>query len=436
MKRSLFLSGFFAKRLSAVREKNFSSLIVRVGVVATAISVAIMIVASSLISGFQRTISEKIFGFWGHIHIIHNSEVNSYESKPISSKQSFYPQTASIGPINYSGPKVLLGFEFPQWQTTRTTKGKIRNIQAFAFKAGIMKTKSEIEGIVLKGIDEYFNWSFIKDFIVKGSPIRNIGKGSRDILISEQTAERLKLSVGKSLIIYFVSDGDQLKKKFTVSGIYKTGLEEYDQKFAIIDLAVIQNLMGWSKDQVGGFEVFLENVADLDVYNAHIYDNMVPDSLYTESIRQKLPNIFEWLELQNTNEHLIIGLMMVVAIINLSTSLLILIVDRTNMIGILKALGATNFTIQKVFIQFAGYILLRGLFFGNLFGFLIAGSQKYFKFIKLSEKDYYLGFAPIHFDFGKILMINVFTFVFVIIIMLVPSLMVRTISPLKAIIMK
>lgn len=436
MKRSILLSGFLAKRLSAVKEKNFSSLIVRVGVVATAISVAIMIIASSLISGFQKTISEKIFGFWGHIHIIHNSEVNSYESKPISAQQSFYPLKTEIGPIQYAGTADILGVNLPWWHTLRSTEGKVRNIQAFAFKAGIMKTKNEIEGIVLKGIDKNFNWSFIKDFIIKGKPIRVGISDEREIMISEQTAERLKIDVGKSLIVYFVSQGEQLKKRFKVAGIYRTGLEEYDRKFALIDIGVIQDLMGWAPDQVGGFEVFLDNVKDLDIYNAYIYNNMLPDSLYTESIREKLPNIFEWLELQNTNERLIIGLMMMVAIINLSTALLILIVDRTNMIGILKALGAGNFTIQKVFIQFAAYILFRGLILGNIFGFLLAWCQKYFRFIKLSEKDYYLGYAPIHFDFGKILMINAFTFLFVIIILLIPSLMVRSISPIKAITMK
>ena len=436
MKRTTFLSGFLAGRLSAVRERNFSSLIVRVGVVATAISIAVMIIATCLISGFQKSISEKIFGFWGHIHIIHNSELNSYESKPISVRQNFYPELKDKGPINYTGPQEVLGFAFPNWQTQHTTKGKIRNIQAFAFKAGIMKTKSEIEGIVLKGVDEHFNWTFIKDFIIRGKPVANIGKGSRDILISEQTADRLKTDVGKSLILYFVNNGEQIKKKFTVSGIYKTGLEEYDRKFAIIDIAIIRELMGWAPDEVGGFEVFLDDVADLDAYNTYLYDQVVPDSLYTESIRMKLPNIFEWLELQNTNEQLIIGLMMIVAIINLSTALLILIVDRTNMVGMLKALGASNFLVQKVFIRFAGHILVRGLFFGNLFGLLIAGAQKYFKLIKLSEKDYYLSYAPIYFDWSKIMMINVFAFLVVILIMLIPSLMVRSISPLKAIIMK
>lgn len=436
MNRVFLLSRFIASRLSSVGQKNFTSLIVRIGVVATSISIAVMIVASSLISGFQKNISEKIFGFWGHIHIVHNSEVNSYESKPISIKQNFYPEIKDKGPISYKGPMKILGIEFPNWQTDNTTEGKIRNIQAFAFKAGIMKTKDEIEGIVLKGIDNHFDWHFIKDFIVKGTPIQNIGTGSRDILISEQTAQRLKTDVGKSIIVYFVNQGEQVKRKFTVCGIYRTGLEEYDRKFALIDITVIQDLLGWTKEQVGGFEVFIDNVKDLDVYNTYIYNQMLPDTLYAESIRQKLPNIFEWLQLQNTNEQLIIGLMMIVAIINLSTSLLILIVDRTNMIGILKALGARNFSIQKIFIHFSAYILLRGLFFGNLVGFSIALLQKYFKFIKLSEKDYYLGYAPIHFDMSKIVMINVFTFVTVLVVMLIPSLMVRSISPVKAIVMK
>lgn len=434
MNKNLRFSAIFARRLTSYKEKNFSSLIIRIGIIATALSVAVMIMASCLISGFQNTISEKIFGFWGHIHILHNSLINSYESEPISIKQKFYPSLDNSGPVSYMGPIEFAGIRLSEKQIRKSSYGNIHHIQAYAFKSAIMQAAGELEGIVLKGVDKHFDWVFMQKFILRGRPIlMNDSFASRDIIISEQTAARLQIDTGKVLIINIVNNGEQLKRRFHVCGIYRTGLEEYDKKFALTDIRVIQDILGWTPEQVSGFEVFLDDVRDVDVYTSYIYENVISDTLYTESIRQKLPNIFEWLELQSTNETLIFSLMILVAIINLSTALLILIVERTNMIGILKSLGANNWSIQLIFLRFSANILLKGLFWGNVIGIGLALLQRQFKLIKLSEKDYYLSYAPIHFDLFKLAMINGVTLLIVVMLLIVPSFLVKTITPVKAV---
>ena len=434
MNKNFRFSGFFVRRLSSYKEKNFSALIIRIGIIATAMSVAVMILASCLISGFQNTISDKIFGFWGHIHILHNSLINSYESEPLTINQKFYPGIKNQAPIKFTGPLVIAGLEFDNYLVDRETHGTIRQIQPYAFKSAIMKAGGELEGIVLKGINKDFDWVFMQKFIIRGHQIfMNDTIPSRDIIISEQTANRLQIDTGKTIVINIVNEGEQLKRRFTVCGIYRTGLEEYDQKFAITDMRVIQEILGWRPDQVSGFEVFLDDVRDLDVYSAYLYEEVISDTLYTESIRQKLPNIFEWLELQSTNETLIFGLMILVAIINLSTALLILIVERTNMVGILKSLGANNWSVQLIFLRFSAQILLKGLFWGNIIGIGLALLQKEFRLIKLSEKDYYLSYAPIDFDPVKMLLINLITFLIVVILLIIPSFLVKTITPVKAV---
>ena len=256
---------------------------------------------------------------------------------------------------------------------------------------------------------------------------------SSDILISQQTASRLRIDTGDSFIVHFIQKGDQLKRRFTVSGIYKTGLEEYDKVFALVDIRQVQRLLGWEADEVGGFEVFLDDLADLPVLTEYLYYEKLPNNLYAETIREKLPEIFEWLELQNINEVVILSLMIVVAIINMITALLILILERTNMVGTLKALGGTNWAIRKVFLYYAAYIVLVGLFWGNLMGIGLCLMQEQFGLIRLSEENYYLTVAPIQLQWWSILIINVGTLIITLVFLILPSYLVSSISPVKAI---
>ncbi len=392
-----------------------------------------MIIATSLIRGFKNEISTKIFGFWGHIHIMDTGVNNTMEAYPVDVDQVFYPYLDTISKVTYLDNPSFLGYTFYDRMVEKQTKGGVKHIQVFATLPGVIRSEAEIEGIILKGIGRDYNWDNLKEYLKEGRQIFLTDSISREILISRQTADRLKLKVNDKLIVHFIKNNDQIQKRFTVVGIYKTGLEEYDQKFAIVDIRILQELLDWDENQVGGFEVFIDNIDDLDAINEHIYIEEIPNNLYSQTIRDKSPSIFEWLELQDINEIVILALMILVSIINMVTALMILILERTNMIGTLKALGYTNWGIRKIFLYYAAYIICIGLFWGNLIGLSICFIQDYFEVIKLSEADYYISVAPIEFSWWSILALNFGTLIITLIFLTIPSYLVTRISPVKAI---
>lgn len=427
---------FLARRVAASGQQSFSRLILRIAVAAVALSVAVMICSNALISGFKSEISNKIFGFWGHIHIT-DTDINRslLEAYPISKYQPFYPALDTIRRVAYLQEEAWFGYRVERLKETR---GGIRHIQAFAIKPGIIeagkKKDKEIEGIILKGIGEDFDWAFMQQYIKRGGAITLPDTAlSDEILISDQTAARLQVDTGDAFIMHFVEKGEQLRRRFRVSGIYRTGLEEYDRKFALVDIRQIQRLLGWDESQVSGFEVFIDDIDDLEPIAEYIYFEKLPADLYAETIREKLPEIFDWLDLQDINEVVILSLMIIVAIINMVTALMILILERTNMIGILKALGAANWGIRKIFLYYAAYIIALGLFWGNLIGIGLCLLQDRFEFITLSEENYYLTTAPIDLNFWPILMVNLGTLVITLFFLVIPSYLVASISPVKAI---
>ncbi|MCB0593852.1 MAG: ABC transporter permease, partial [Phaeodactylibacter sp.] len=318
---------FLARRVAASGQQSFSRLILRIAVAAVALSVAVMICSNALIAGFKKEISTKIFGFWGHIHIT-DTDINRslLEAYPISKYQPFYPALDTVRSITYLQQEEWLGRRVDRIKRTR---GGIRHIQVFAIKPGIIeagtKKDKEIEGIILKGIGEDFDWAFMQQYIKRGRAIALPDTAMSDeILISDQTAARLQVDTGDAFIIHFVEKGEQLKRRFKVSGVYRTGLEEYDRKFALVDIRQIQRLLGWEESQVSGFEVFIDDIDDLQPINEYIYFEELPADLYAETIREKLPEIFDWLDLQDINEVVILSLMIIVAIINMVTALMIL----------------------------------------------------------------------------------------------------------------
>jgi lipoprotein-releasing system permease protein len=425
---------FIAKKVASSNRQSFSGLIIRIAIVAVALSLAVMIVATAVIRGFKHQIGEKIFGFWGHIHIT-STQINrtTGEAVPISINQAFYPSIDTVGRISYQENYSLFGYETP-WTINRQTKSGIRHIQAFALKPGIIKTKKEIEGIMFKGIGRDFDRSFFEKYLVEGAPLQlSDTAASNGIILSRQTANRLELKTGDKFIFHFVQDGEILPRRFTVTGIYKTGLEEYDRKYALVDLRKVQELQGWSSDQVGGFEVFIDNLQDLDIMTDYIYLEELPGDLYCENIREKFPAIFEWLALQDINEAVILLLMLVVGLINMTTALMILILERTNMIGTLKSLGLPNWGIRKIFLYHAGYIILLGLFWGNLAGITFCWLQQKFGFIQLSEENYYLSVAPIEINSWTLLILNAGALVAIMTFLIIPSWLATRISPVKAI---
>lgn len=438
------ITHFIARRVALSEHKTFSRLIIRIGIAAVAVSVAVMIVATALIAGFKKEIRAKIFGFWGHIHITEpNIGGSMVDLAPIDMDQDFYPLITETGQITYFEDDAIMGREVSR---QKLTKGGIKHIQVFALKPGMIQFNNEIEGIILKGVGPEYDWSFLERYMQEGTILnfseaeKSSGQGdgnvemSREILISRQTADRLQIGVGDKFIVNFVEEkGSQLSRRFTVAGIYKTGLEEYDRKFALVDIRQIQQLMDWEPNQVSGFEVLLDDIDDLAAFNEYIFYDIIPNNLYSETIRDKSPEIFDWLDLQNVNEVVILGLMVIVAIINMVTALLILILERTNMIGTLKALGSSNWSIRKIFLYYAGYIIVMGLFWGNLIGLAICFIQDRFELIRLSEADYYLSVAPVHVNLWTLLVLNVGTLLVILLFLIIPSYIVTRINPVKAI---
>lgn len=424
---------FIAQRIAFSGKRSFSRFIIRIAVVAVALSVAVMIATSALIAGFKTEISRKIFEFWGHIHISDTAYSLSFEPQPIDKNQAFYPSLDTTRSTSTLEPLVLWGFE-TGYEQTKKSHGGIRHIQVFTHKPGIIRTKTAMEGILLKGVGEDFDWSHLQPYLLEGRPLGLTDTApSKDILISRQTADRLQVGVGDKFIVYFVKGNDQLRRLFQVCGIYKTGLEEYDRKFAICDIRQVQNLLGWNENQVAGFEVWLDDIRDLDRYNDYIYDEVLPPDLLCVTIRDKFPAIFEWLQLQDYNEIVILALMLAVAIVNMITALLVLVLERTTMIGVLKALGETNMRVREIFLYYAAVITLRGMFWGNLIGIGFCVLQDKFHLVRLNEADYYLSYAPVQLNWLPVLLVNVNTLFITLVFLLLPSFVISKISPVRAI---
>lgn len=420
---------FIAKRVAASGQQSFARLIIRIAIAAVALSIAVMIIATSLIKGFKSEISGKMFGFWGHIHITSVQQKTTFEPIPISRHQPFLSRLKDVKNVPIAEPSF-----FDKIKQRNVTNGGVRHVQTYATKAGIIKTKDNFEGIVLKGIGDDFDWSFVEENLVEGRKINLCSTDScHDILISQSTANRLSIKTGAKFIVHFVQNNVQEQRLFQVCGIYKTGLEEYDKKFALVDIAHIQNLLNWKEDQIAGFEVFVDDLKDLETIQNYIYTELIPNDLSSQTIRSEEPAIFDWLDLQDVNEQVILILMLVVSIINMVTALLILILERTNMIGTLKSLGTTNWRVQQIFLYYGALIMVIGLVIGNVVGLGLGWLEQKFKFIHLSEVDYYLSYAPIHFDFWTILALNIGTLLITTLFLLLPTFMILSITPVKAI---
>ncbi len=398
---------FIAKKILSRSKANFSRPIVRIAIVGIALGLTVMFVAIAILTGFQRQIREKVIGFGAHIQITHFDENASFEPQPISVHQYFYPALAK--------------------------KKEIRHIQVFASKAGIIKTADQIQGVVLKGVGTDFDPSFFSDKMVEGDILKLPDSGkTNDVLISRNIATLLKLKLHDDLRMYFISGNTTLGRKFRICGIYETGLEEFDKLYVIGDIRHIQKLNNWDSTQVGGFEVFLNNFNDLDRMEKYIY-KQIGFSLDARTIRQLYPQIFDWLDLQDINVLIILILMIMVSAITMISTLLILILERTNMIGILKALGMNNFAIRKIFLYNSVYIIGIGVLWGNAVSFILCLIQQYFGVIKLPQESYYVSVVPVNLDIVNILLLNAGTIAVCSLMLIIPSYIITKISPIRAI---
>ncbi len=371
----------------------------------------VMIVTLAFAGGFQKTISEKVFSFWGHIRI-HNFEaqrVSIAEETPIIRNDSITNLLKNIP--------------------------EIKTIQAYATKNAILKTSENIEGVLFKGVEPNYNFKNIDKFLIKGRWIRFSDSAySNEINLSASMASQLKLDVNDQLLIYFIQSGgaSPRPRKLTIAGIYKTGIEEYDKLIAIGDLKLIQRLNNWGEDEVGGYEVFLKDFKEMDRVSEEIMYR-IPIDFKSSTIREIFPNIFDWLYLQNKTIGIVLIIMVVIATLNLVTCLLILVLERTRMVGILKAIGAQNLTIQKIFLYHGALISVAGLVGGNLLGLLVCWLQQKYGFITLPEDAYYISKAAVDLVWWHVLLVNIFTFTVCFLVLLIPTLIVKRIQPVKAI---
>lgn len=399
---------FIARRIAFSKEGGtfISRPIIRIAMAGVALGFAVMLVAIAVVTGFKKEIRDKVIGFGAHIQVSNYDENNSYETKPISIHQPF---------INHlkNDPEIL-------------------HIQTFATKAGIVKTKTEIEGVVAKGIGKDFDWDFFKSKLKEGRIIQfQDTLRSNEVIISASLSRKLNLHSGDDLIMYFIQQPPRVRK-FKICGVYETGLEEFDNLYLFCDLAQIQKLNDWTSDQAGGYEITIRDFDQLDAVGKKVYQSAGSD-LNAKTIKEIYPQIFDWLDLQNINAIIIITLMIVVAGMNLISALLIIILERVNMIGTLKAMGAANVSIRKVFVYISGFLLIRGLLVGNLLGIGLCLLQQHFQWVSLDQSSYYISHVPISLELIDILLLNTGTVLICILMLLLPSLIVTRISPIQAI---
>ncbi len=405
---------FIAKRLVSKRHSkgSFSRPIVTVAIGGIAIGLAVMILSVAIVTGFKNEVSEKVIGFGAHLQIVNFDNNSSYETLPITQNQA--------------------------WLGDITQLDGIRSINKFIVKAGIIKTDEYLHGAVFKGIDTDYDWSFFKQYLVEGDTLSiDDSIKSGNIVVSEFIAKALKVKLGDDLGAYFIQDPPRMRK-FTVCGIYNTQLADLDKLFVIVDIKHLRKLNNWEDDQITGFEIQVDDFSNLIDYEIKVnrlvgYD-FSPDGnvLKVRSIKDEYPGIFDWLALLDINVWIILFLMLAVAGFNMVSGLLVIILERVNMIGVMKSMGARNIQIEKVFIYFAGFLISRGLLFGNIIGIGLCLIQMFTGLITLDPESYYVSQVPINLNIWHIIILNVGTMLSTIIIMIFPSKIISKISPVDS----
>ena len=393
--------------------RNISGSLVNVAVFGIALCIAVMIVAIAILTGFKKEIRNKVVGFGSHIQIINYDSNTSYETQPISKNQDFYPELIS-------------------------TKG-IVHVQEFATKAGIIKTNKEIQGVVLKGIGPDFDWSFFKQNMVEGTTfVVTDSAKTNSVVISRKIAKLLKLKLGDSFAMYFIQNPPRMRK-FKICGIYETSVEEMDKVFVLADIGHIRKLNNWDDDKISGYEINVGDFDKIDEMTAKVNDivgyslSEKGTALRVMGIKEKYPQLFDWLNLQDMNVVIILVLMLAVSGFNMISGLLILILDRTNMVGLLKALGSNNKSLRRIFIFESGFLILKGLFWGNLIGIGLCLLQSYTGFIHLDPTSYYIDRVPININLMHVLLLNAGTIVITILMLIIPSFIISKFSPAETI---
>lgn len=412
------LSHFIARRIhfNPVQKqgKNVSKPAVRIATMGIALGLAVMLIAIAVVTGFQNEVSQKVFGFGSHIQVTALTNNQTYEMPPIEVTDSILQALASVQ--------------------------NVAKAERYAVKPAIIKTNDQFQGVVLKGVDAQFDWSFFEKHLVDGHlPSLNDSTLSTEILISQQVANSMQLQVGDKLLTYFIQNNLRVRS-FTISGIYNTGLLEFDKLFMMGDMRHIQLLNGWNDTQVSGIQLAVNNLDQLEdtgyaifQLTAHTFGEGYQNPYYTRTALELQPQIFNWLALLDVNMVVILALMMAVAGFTMISGLLILILEKTALIGTLKALGANNWTIRKVFLYQSAYLIGKGMLWGNAVGLVLCALQAYLGVVKLDPTIYFVDTVPVELSFGAWLLLNIGVAAVTLCMMLLPSHIIAKISPVKAI---
>ena len=406
------LPSFIARRIAFNQQRSFSRFIIRLSIAATVISVAVMIITLSFVNGFQETVSGKVFSFWGHLRVGYRQPMKATiaEEEPIRTNDSLVNSIKAMP--------------------------HVKTVHPFATKYAILKTSEEMEGVLVKGLDTEYDTPHFRPFMMEGRWIRfNDSTYSREIIVSSATARQINLKLNDRVLIYFIRpDGTMRPDKLTIVGIYKTGIEQYDKTFAIGDMKLIRRLNSWGDNEIGGYEIFLDNYELMDELSYSIFENEnFPPLWETKTSREIYPEIFDWLDIQDTNQNILIAIMTIIAVINLITCLIILVLERLRMIGILKALGSSNWNVQKVFLYHSAIITLTGIIVGTLFALGLLWLQQTTGFINLPEDAYYMDKASVKILWWQVALVIGGTLLVSTLVLLIPSIIVRRVKPIRAI---
>ena len=409
---------YIARRIFSAKENrdNLSHRIVNIALFGIVLGLVVLILSIAIVTGYKTEVGRKVIGFGSHLQIVNLDSNQSFETSPINQEQPFLEELKTIDGI--------------------------RHVQVFATKPGIIRTDEEIHGVVLKGIGPDFDWSFFQENKAAGEPFHvQDTVRSNKVWISKQMADLLKLKIGDDLTMFFINQMEAVprQRKFELAGIYKTSLEEFDRMFVLVDINHIRRLNNWENDDVSGFEILLDDFKNISEQEKSVHQlllrNTSPDSpvLQVISIKEKYRHIFDWLSLLDMNVWVILILMILVAGFNMVSSLLVIILERTQMIGILKAMGARNWSIRKVFLYFSVMLILKALFWGNLLGIGLCLIQEYTHVLKLDPTSYYLEYVPVNLTILHIVLLNVGTIVITVLMLLLPSYFITKVSPEKTI---
>lgn len=406
---------FIAKKIHFSKEdgKQATPPAVRIAMTGIALGLAVMMISIAIIVGFKNEVRNKVIGFGSHIQITNFDTNNSYEAHPVAVSDSLL-------------------------NTLRAYSG-VSHVETFATKPGILKTDTDFQGIVLKGVDVDYDWSFFNNNLKEGTTIAvNPDKTGTEVIISRYLCNLLGLKLGDSFLTYFMQE-DVSTRKFTISGIYETGFLDYDKLFVIVDIKQIRRLNGWEKDEASGIEVFIKDYDKLDQIAENLYFDMAEkqdrkgNTFYTRSIKELNPMIFSWLDVLDMNVVVMLILMMAVAGFTMISGLIIIILERTNMIGILKALGQSNTSIRKIFLYISFFLIGKGMLWGNAIGLFICFIQYQFKLLKLDPSVYYMEAVPIHLTLPAFILLNIGALIVAMLMMLGPSYVITKIEPARSI---